>query len=162
VYGAIPNNPQRHFVSGFPNYKERANLINNATLQFVAVDFSDLPGQRTPAEDLKPVTTFLNEFFSRQSSKKTAIEFRIPDKYIRMPKTVMEYELAVDFFSGKWKPETSFNYVREAIRVADSTIDFKGASMFAIVVPAEVTRNQIADFVAQSGEPCQQILTAEG
>ena len=44
VYGAIPNNPQRHFVSGFPNYKERANLINNATLQFVAVDFSDLPG----------------------------------------------------------------------------------------------------------------------
>jgi M6 family metalloprotease-like protein len=162
VYGAIPNNPQRHFVSGFPNYKERANLINNATLQFVAVDFSDLPGQRTPAEDLKPVTTFLNEFFSRQSSKKTAIEFRIPDKYIRMPKTVMEYELAVDFFSGKWKPETSFNYVREAIRVADSTIDFKGASMFAIVVPAEVTRKQIAAFVAQSGEPGQQILTAEG
>ena len=77
-----------------------------------------------------------------------------------MPKTVMEYELAVDFFSGKWKPETSFNYVREAIRVADSTIDFKGASMFAIVVPAEVTRKQIAAFVAQSGEPGQQILTA--
>ena len=162
VYGAIPNNPQRHFVSGFPNYKERANFINNATLQFVAVDFSDLPGQRSPAEDLKPVTTFLTEFFNRQSSKKTAIEFRIPNKYIRMPKPVMDYELAVDFFSGKWKPETSFNYVKEAIRITDSSIDFTGASMFAVVVPAEVTRQQIAAFVAQSGEPGQQIVTAEG
>ena len=162
VYGAIPNNPQRHFVSGFPNYNERANFINNATLQFVAVDFSDLPGQRSPAEDLKPVTTFLTEFFNRQSSKKTAIEFRIPEKYIRMPKPVMDYELAVDFFSGKWKPDTSFNYVKEAVRVADSTIDFKGASMFAVVVPAEVSRKQIAAFVAQAGEPGQQIMTAEG
>ncbi|MFM1937941.1 MAG: hypothetical protein RLZZ320_799 [Actinomycetota bacterium] len=162
VAGDIPNNPQRHFVSGFPNYKERANFINNATLQFVAIDFSDLPGQRSPAEDLKPVTTFLTEFFNRQSSKKTAIEFRIPNKYIRMPKPVMDYELAVDFFSGKWKPETSFNYVKEAISVADPVIDFTGASMFAVVVPAEVTRQQIAAFVAQSGEPGQQIVTAEG
>ena len=74
----------------------------------------------------------------------------------------MDYELAVDFFSGRWRPDTSFNYVREAIRVTDPTIDFKGASMFAVVVPAEVTRKQIAAFVAQSGEPGQQIYTAEG
>jgi len=162
VAGAIPNNPQRHFVSGFPNYPERANFLNNATLQFVAVDFSDLPGQRSPAEDLKPITTFLTEFFTRQASKKTAINFRIPDKYVRMPKPVMDYELAVDFFSGKWRSESSFDYVREAIRATDSTIDFSGASMFAVVVPAEVKRSQIAAFVAQAGEPGQQIMTNEG
>ena len=162
VAGAIPNNPQRHFVSGFPNYPERANFLNNATLQFVAVDFSDLPGQRSPAEDLKPITTFLTEFFTRQASKKTAINFRIPDKYVRMPKPVMDYELAVDFFSGKWRSESSFDYVREAIRATDSTIDFSDASMFAVVVPAEVKRSQIAAFVAQAGEPGQQIMTNEG
>ena len=162
VARAIPNNPQRHFVSGFPNYPERANLLNNATLQFVAVDFSDLPGQRTPAEDLKPITTFLTEFFTRQASIKTAINFRIPDRYIRMPKPVMDYELAVDFFSGKWRSESTFDYVREAIKVADPSINFSGASMFAVVVPAEVKRSQIAAFVAQAGEPGQQIVTNEG
>lgn len=159
---AIPNNPQRHFVSGFPNYPERANFLNNATLQFVAVDFSDLPGQRSPAEDLKPITTFLTEFYTRQASKKININFRIPDKYVRMPKPVMDYELAVDFFSGKWRGESSFDYVKEAIRVTDPSINFSGASMFAVVVPAEVKRSQIAAFVAQAGEPGQQIMTNEG
>lgn len=162
VAGVIPNNPQKHFVSGFPNYPERANFLNNATLQFVPVDFSDLPGKRTPTEDLREITSFLSEFFSRQSSLKLAIDFRIPDKYIRMPKPVADYGLATDFFSGKWNPNASFDYIKEAVRVSDATIDFTGAKMFAVVVPAEVTRQQIAGFVAQAGEPGQQIVTNEG
>lgn len=162
VAGVIPNNPQRHFVSGFPNYPERANFLSDATLQFVPVDFSDLPGQRSPAEDLKEVTSFLTNFFSSQTSQKLAIKFRIPDRYIRMPKPVMDYGLATDFFSGKWNPNASFDYIREAIRIADPSIDFTGAKMFAVVVPAEVTRKQIAGFVAQAGEPGQQIATNEG
>ena len=162
VAGAIPNNPQRHFVSGFPNYPERANFLNKATLQFVAVDFSDLVGQRSPAEDLREITRFLTEFFTRQTAKKLDINFRIPDKYVRMPKPVADYNLAVDFFSGKWSPNNSFDYVKEAVRVTDPSIDFASASMFAVVVPAEVKRSQIAGFVAQSGEPGQQIMTQEG
>ena len=161
-FGAIPNNPQRHFVSGFPNYPERANFFNKGTLQFITIDFSDLPGKRSPAEDLKPVVDFMTEFFTRQSSKPININFRIPDKYIRMPKPVVEYGLGTDFFSGNWRPENSFDYAREAIRVTDPYIDFSGASMFAVAVPAEVTRKQIGAFMAQSGEPSQIMMTNEG
>ncbi len=161
-YGAIPNNPQRHFVSGFPNYPERANFFNKGTLQFITIDFSDLPGKRSPAEDLKPVVDFMTEFFTRQSSMPINIKFRIPDRYIRMPKPVVEYGLGTDFFSGNWRPENSFDYAREAIRVADPYIDFSGASMFAVAVPAEVTRKQIGGFMAQSGEPSQIMMTNEG
>ncbi|MEN9517234.1 MAG: hypothetical protein RL733_991 [Actinomycetota bacterium] len=162
VAGVIPNNPQRHFVSGFPNYPERADFFTKGTLQFITIDFPDLPGKRSPAEDLKPVIDFMSEFFTRQSSKTINIKFRVPDKYIRMPKPVVEYGLGTDFFSGNWRPENSFDYAREAIRISDPYIDFSGANMFAVAVPAEVTRNQIGGFMAQAGEPSQIMMTNEG
>ena len=161
-FRAIPNNPQRHFVSGFPNYPERANFQNKGVMQIVPVDFSDLPGRRSPAEDLKEVITFMTEYFTRQASMPIEFKIRVPDKYIRMPKTVAEYNLSSEYFSGRWKPDDSFNYAREAIRIADPFIDFTGASMLAIAVPAEVTRTQIGAFIAQSGEPGQQFRTSEG
>lgn len=160
--GVIQNNPQRHFVSGFPNYPERANFTQNATLQFVAVDFVDLPGKRKPSEDLETITTFLKDFFESQTHLDLALKFRIPADYIRMPKPVQDYGLAQEFFGGGWSPTSSFEYVKEAVRISDPVIDFSGANMFAVVVPPEVTRKQIATFVAQSGEPGQQIYTNEG
>ena len=161
-YRAIPNNPQRHFISGFPNYPERANFKNKGVLQFVTVDFSDLPGQRSPKEDLQPIVDFMSDYFTRQASMPIELKFRIPDRYIRMPKSVAEYDLSVDFFSGKWTAENSWKYVRDAIRTTDPFIDFSGASMIAVAVPAEVTRKQIGAFIAQAGEPGQQFVTNEG
>lgn len=161
-YRVTPSYTQRHFTSGFPNYPERANFQSRGTMQIVPVDFADLQGKRSPAEDLSSVTKFMTEFFTRQASVPIDFKIRIPDKYIRMPKPVADYDLSADFFSGKWSPDSSFSYAREAIRVADPYIDFTGASMIAIVVPAEVTRAQIGAFVAQSGEPGQQFYTNEG
>lgn len=161
-YRVTPSYTQHHFTSGFPNYPERANFQNKGILQIVPVDFPDLQGKRSPAEDLSSVTKFMTEFFSRQASMPIDFKIRVPEKYFRMPKAVADYDLAVDFFSGKWTSSTSFNYAREAIRVTDPHIDFSGASMMAIVVPAEVTRSEIGAFVAQSGEPGQQFYTNEG
>ena len=161
-YRVTPNYTQRHFTVGFPNYPERANFINKGTMQIVPVDFPDLQGKKTPSEDLAQVTKFMTEYFTRQASRPVDFKIRIPEKYIRMPKNVSDYELAVDFFSGKWKADSSFVYAREAIKIADPFIDFTGASMIAIVVPAEVSRSQIAAFVAQAGEPGQQFITNEG
>ena len=50
-YGDIPNNPQRHFTSGFPLYKERAVLTQNPTIQVVAVDFPDLQGKNQDIDE---------------------------------------------------------------------------------------------------------------
>jgi hypothetical protein len=41
-----------------------------------------------------------------------------------MPKNVTDYALNIDFFSGKWTNKTTFEYIKEAIKVADPTINF--------------------------------------
>jgi M6 family metalloprotease-like protein len=162
--GAMPFNNQHHFISGFGLYAERAPLTRNPIIQFVTIDFPDLQGKRTPAEDLKEVTDFLGKYWSTQVANPIKLDFRIPDSYIRMPLNVVDYEMNIDFFSQQWRPDTAFNYVRAAVRVADPVIDFTKADVMVIAVPAEVKRSQIAAFIAESSEarfPDQGFQTSE-
>jgi M6 family metalloprotease-like protein len=160
-YGDIANNPQKHFVSGFPIYPERAVLAANPTIQVIAIDFLDLQASNSPAVDLKETTTFVSEFFQRQSTKAIQLNWAIPEKYFRMPKTIAEYDLGGDIFKGGFSPDKAFSYVREAIKQVEQSIDFSPASIIAVVVPPQVTRKQIGTFVAQAGEPSQQFVTNE-
>ena len=150
--GETLSNQQKHFISGFGLYEERAPLTRSPIIQFVTIDFPDLQGKRSPKEDLKSVTDFLSKYWKAQTTNGTELDFRIPNSFIRMPKNVVDYELNVDFFSGKWKSTTSFDYVRAAIKEADPQIDFSQADVMVIAVPSEVTRQQIAAFVAESSE----------
>jgi M6 family metalloprotease-like protein len=162
--GAMPIYNQHHFVSGFGLYAERAPLTRDPVIQFVTVDFPDLQGKRTPAEDLKEVTDFLGKYWSSQVVNPIKLDFRIPDSYIRMPLNVVDYGMNIDFFSGGWQPDAAFNYVRAAVKVADPLIDFSKADVMVIAVPAEVTRSQIAAFIAESSEariPDQGFQTSE-
>lgn len=160
-FGDIPNNPQRHFTSGFPLYKERALLTQNPIIQVVAIDFPDLQGKNSPKSDLSKVVTYVSSFFEKQATNEIKLNWSIPDTYFRMPKTIADYAVGGEFFSGSWKPENSFNYAREAIRLTDPGIDFSKASIIAIVVPPQVTRQQIGAFVAQASEQGQQFVTNE-
>lgn len=162
--GAMPIYNQHHFISGFGLYSERAPLTRDPVIQFVTIDFPDLPGKRTPAEDLKEVTDFLGKYWSSQVVNPIKLDFRIPDAYIRMPSNVVDYAMNIDFFSQEWRPDTAFNYVRAAVKVADPVIDFSKADVMVIAVPAEVTRSQIAAFIAESSEarhPNQGFQTSE-
>lgn len=162
--GAMPIQEQHHFVSGFGLYKERAPLTRSPNIQFVTVDFPDLVGQKNPSEDLKSITDFLGKYWSSQTSNGTKLNFRLPDKWIRMPKNVVDYEMNVDFFSGKWKSTAAFDYVRAAVKEADPKIDFSDADVLIIAVPPQVTRAQISAFVAESSEsrfPDQGFATNE-
>ena len=152
VVGELPDIWQHHFVSGFLPYKERANLQKNPVIQFVTVDFPDLPGKDKPKNDLASVTSYLSRYWSSQSTNKIQLNFRIPEQYIRMPKNVSDYNLNVEFFTGLWKPDDTFNYVREALKVTDPLIDFSDVDIIVIAVPKEVKREQIAAFVAESSE----------
>jgi M6 family metalloprotease-like protein len=162
--GAMPIYNQHHFISGFGLYAERAPLTRDPVIQFVTIDFPDLLGKRTPAEDLKEVTDFLGKYWSSQVVNPIKLDFRIPNAYIRMPSNVVDYAMNIDFFSQQWRPDTAFNYVRAAVKVADPVIDFSKADVMVIAVPAEVTRSQIAAFIAESSEarhPNQGFQTSE-
>lgn len=159
--GDIPNNPQRHFVSGFPIYPERTKLSENPTIQVVPVDFSDLQGSSAPALDLKDVTSFVSDFYQKQSTKVIKLNWSIPEKYFRMPKTLAEYELGGEFFKGGFNGDKTFSFAREAIKIVDSTVDFSSSSIIAVVVPPQVTRQQIGGFVAQASESNYPFSTNE-
>jgi M6 family metalloprotease-like protein len=150
--GAMPSYMQQHFIAGFGLYAERAPLTRDPVIQFVTIDFPDLQGKRSPAEDLKEVTDFLGKYWSSQVTNPIRLDFRIPSSYIRMPSNVVDYAMNIDFFSQQWRPDTAFNYVRAAVKVADPVIDFANADVMVIAVPAEVTRSQIAAFIAESSE----------
>lgn len=162
--GATPDYAQHHFVSGFGLYAERAPLTRNPVIQFVTIDFPDLPGKQSPVADLRDVTDFLGKYWSSQVTNPINLEFKIPTTYIRMPLNVVDYKMNIDFFSPEWKPNTAFDYVREAVRIADSVIDFSKADVMVIAVPKEVTRQQVAAFIAESSEarfPSQGFQTNE-
>lgn len=159
--GQILNNPQRHFSSGFPIYKERARFAENPVIQVVAIDFPNLQGKNSPSKDLEKVTDFVSTYIKRQTYEKFDLRWSIPSSYIRMPKNVEDYDLGGEFFTGGFKPENSWAYIRAAIAETDASIDFSQASMIVVVVPPEVSRKQIGTFVAQSGEPGQQFKTSE-
>ena len=160
-FGDIPNNPQRHFVSGFPLYPERALLSKSPTIQVIAIDFTDLQGSNSPADDLKETTAFVSDFYQKQSTNPIQVKWSIPKSYFRMPKPLADYDLSGVLFKGGFNPEKAFSYVREAIGQVDSSIDFSDASIIAVVVPPQVTRKQIGTFVAQAGEPSQAFRTNE-
>ena len=76
--GAMPIYNQHHFVAGFGLYAERAPLTRNPVIQFVTIDFPDLQGKRSPAEDLKDVTDFLGKYWSSQVTNPITLDFKIP------------------------------------------------------------------------------------
>lgn len=162
--GAMTNYSQHHFIAGFGLYAERAPLTRNPVIQFVTIDYPDLQGKRSPTEDLKEVTDFLGKYWSSQVTNPITLDFKIPSSYIRMPLKVVDYGMNIDFFSPEWRPNTAFDYVRAAVKEADPTIDFTKVDVMVIAVPAEVTRSQIAAFIAESSEvrfPDQGFQTAE-
>ena len=158
---SIVNNPQRHFSSGFPLYPERAKLTDTPVIQFIAVDFSDLPGKRSPQVDYKPVVDFLKAYWEGISTNPISLDIRVPNSYTRLPKTVVEYDLAADFFVTGRPPTGTWDYVKASIAAVDGTIDFSDVDVIAVVPPAETTRKQIAGFTAESSEPGGGFTTAE-
>jgi len=161
IQNNIPNNPQRHFVSGFPMYPERAVLAKNPVIQFIPVDFSDLQGQRSPQIDYKPTIDFLKAYWEGMSTNSIELRIRIPNNYTRLPKTVTESDLAADFFKTGRPPTGTWDYVRAAIAATDKDIDFSDVDVIAVVPPIEVTRAQIAGFTAESAEPGGGFATNE-
>ena len=151
--GWVSLNTQRHFVSGFPTYPERASLSNHPVIQFIPVDFSDVRAAHSPADDYKVVTTFLESFWEKMGSKPLDVEIRVPSSYIHLPKKVLEYDLASDFFTTGAPPDGAFDYAREALIAADSNIDFKDVDIVAVVPASEVTPEQVRSFTAQAAEP---------
>jgi len=153
-----------HFAVGFPMWAERAKLQGKLKVAIVPVDFPDLQDQGNPLIHFKNVLDLTKIYFERTANNQATIEYVSPEKYIRMPRAIMDYGLSGDLFTGSFNGEPYWNYVREALRVTDPVIDFTGVSVVIVVTPPATTKAMIGTFVAQASERGQQnvMSTAEG
>lgn len=147
----IPNgNPGANFGSGFELPSYRVKLTNNPTIQVIAVDFPNLQAKRSPAEDHQEKFEQINAYWSHISSGKFNIKFTIPEKYIRLPMNVEDYKLGGNLFKGSFDGNQMWKYVDTAISASDSSIDFTGDQMIAVITPEETTAEQIGTLVAEA------------
>lgn len=138
-----------HMASGFPMPKERAVLDDRMVVQVVPVDFADLRTTSKPAIDLKDAIGSIEKFWERQSTDKIDIVFKVPTKYIQLPKKVGEYNLGSKFpnFDGK----AYSNYVKAIAEVSDPLIDFSEADIVILAHTPKATAAQIGTFIAEAG-----------
>jgi M6 family metalloprotease-like protein len=151
-----------HFAVGFPMWAERAKLTGKLKVAIVPVDFPDLQDTGNPLEHFKDVLALNKDFFEKMTNNKVTIEYISPTKYIRMPKSIYDYNLSGNLFEHTFKGDIYWDYVREAVRVSDSQIDFSGASVMMVLTPPATTIKMIGTFVAQAGEQGQEFKTNEG
>ena len=151
-----------HFAVGFPMWPERAKLSGTLKVAIVAVDFPDLQDSGNPMEHFKEVMDLNKDFFEKMSNNKVKIEYITTNSYIRMPKSIYDYNLSGNLFEHTFDGNIYWKYVREAIAVTDSKIDFTGVSSIFVLTPPATTIKMIGTFVAGALEPGGEMDTNEG
>lgn len=121
-----PATPARKalFDSGrFPSAK--------TVFQIVPIESPDAPaGKQTPIKDYGKYFTWLKNYFSYISDFGSNIEFRVPAKYLKFSKPVKPYNI-------QHLNKTDFTtFARDLIAEVDSEIDFTGANITIVLVPA--------------------------
>lgn len=123
---------------GWPSTPARQALFNagrypssKTVFQIIPIESTDAPaGNHTPMSDYGKYFTWLKTYFSNISDFGSNIEFRVPSKYIKFSKPLKPYNVQhlnkSDFKS----------FGRDLIAEVDEVIDFTGANITIVVVPA--------------------------
>lgn len=160
--GAIPGNFQHHLVSGFSVYPERAVLTKSPIIQVIPMDFVDDPAASSPEFDMTGIVEHLNRYYQRMSSVPLKIQWRIPSKYIRMPKPISDYKIGGNFFKGEMSSTNMFAFARAGVTASDAIVDFTGTDILVFVTPPGTTNEQSGSFMAAALERSQEMITNEG
>lgn len=147
----IPNGNQgANFSTGFNMPAARIRLNSNPVVQVVAIDFPNLQAKDSPTADHKNKFDVVSAYWKHISAAKYQLKFNIPDTYIRMPKNIEEYKLGGNLFAGSFDGNSMWQYVQAALNQTDSSINFSGAQVIAVVTPKETTSEQIGTLVAEA------------
>ena len=142
---------------GFPVPPGRTKFAGNIKIQILTVDFPDVKANTNPQDDYKAVTTGMKKFWESQAGNGATMDISIPNAYLTLPNPIMSYKLGNSLAS--FEGENYWAFMREAIRLYDSQIDFSGVSTVVVAVPLSVTSSQIGTWVVNT-----QVVfnTAEG
>lgn len=149
-----------NMTAGFPIPKGRIDLRTGANVHIIGVDFIDKPaGNGSPQEQNEIYTDAIQAFYESQSSVPLRFEWNWNPNWITMPKSINDYGLGGDFFSGKFNGDAYWEFTRNLIKQVDKETDFSGANFLFIVFPKRLTSEEIGTFVVHTQE---DYITDEG
>jgi hypothetical protein len=147
---------------GFPVPTGRTKFTGKIKIQILTVDFPDVQSNSNPQDDYKAVTAGMKQFWESQAGNGATMDISIPNTYLRLPNPIMNYKLG-NSLAG-FEGENYWAFMREAIRLYDSQIDFSGVSTVVVAVPLSVTASQIGTWVVNTqviSIPPKEIFTTQ-
>lgn len=113
-------------VGGFPRYAIRMPSKGVVKAKVIMVDFPDAPASKTPQQAFALISK-ADQLFSEVSYGKLSYRFDPVFKWYRMSKSSKSYAPLSKSF------DNHYAYISEAIKLADSEVDFKDTKSFIIL-----------------------------
>ena len=116
---------------GFPRYNYSLNSTGTIKMTLIFIDFDDSPAQRSIEEVYSILNPISADFFYKSSFGNLNVEFDVINNWFRMSKNSDEY----DMYRGSPNAGayTHYNYLNEALSLADGSYDFSQTDTFIVI-----------------------------
>lgn len=126
-------------LRAFPNdFQKQFNLVpnSNTVIQVLPITTSDAPVKNgsTPTSDYGRYFKFLTDYYRYATDGPSEFEIRVPSKYLEFSKPLMPVNIGHHVSDAQLDIQRNFG--KEIYTEFKSQIDFKGADMILVVVPA--------------------------
>ena len=148
--------------TGFSIPSGRVNLLNSPRIQIIPVDFSDVVASASPESDFASMKKAMTDFYSSAATKKINMQWQIPQKYIRMPNPLTDYDVGGYFFNKTWDPVKYDKFLGEVFKHVDTYIDFTNVSAVIVISPPSTPMSKMGTFMVWPLSPGEEFITQEG
>lgn len=121
--------------SGFPAATPLYKGVGNVKWALIPLDFSDLPGEANFMERAQKEMDFASDWADVTSEGRLKVEWKIHDKWIRMPGVSKDYAIPVSDNKGFASPAQQKVWLK-AISESDKYFDFTGIQGVQFILPA--------------------------
>jgi hypothetical protein len=143
-------------------FRERRHPSSNTTFQIIPISGVDAPaGSTTPMQDYKKYFDYVKNWIEYNSDFGANVTFRVPNKYYYVPLKIGDYQLLHKPSDRIFAQNKRREFMNEVIKVVDKDIDFRGADISIVLVPAgtsiQVIQQTVVGWVMTDEGPLDRI-----
>jgi len=143
-------------------FRERRHPSSNTTFQIIPISAVDAPaGSSTPMQDYKKYFDYMKNWIEYNSDFDANVTFRVPDKYFYVPVKISDYQLLHSPSDRVFAQAKRRDLMNEVVKVVDKDIDFRGADISILLVPAgtsiQVIQQTVVGWVMTDEGPLDRI-----
>lgn len=167
----LENRKGVHNYLGFPDqtnksavdeFLARRHPSSDTTFQIIPISGLDAPtGTTTPLQDYKKYFDYVRNWIEYNSDFGAKVEFRVPEKYFYVPLKIGDYQLLHSPENREYAQTKRQELMKEVIKVVDKEIDFRGADISILLVPAgtsiDVIQQTVTGWVMSDEGPVNHI-----